>query len=154
MFKTVLVGVVIAASAAASFADPVNPDERKCPTEVRGVRITSMALRDGVAFMFTVAKPNQLRGLRSLLREAATIVEHESKLASLHPDPDVMPASNGDGSIPALDITVPNTPKGAMVSVRPEEASRIALIQQNARNFELFWSTHTCVDTPKMAARS
>ncbi len=125
--------------------------ERKCPSEVRGVRITSSVLRDGVAFTFVVAKPTQLAGLRSLLREAATLIEHESKLAALHPDPDIMPTSDGDGAIPALDISVRNTPTGAIVSVRPEVARQVALIQYNARNFELFWSSHTCVDTPKMA---
>lgn len=147
-----VLALAIVGTAGTSAADPMDSDERTCPTEVRGVRITSMTLRDGVAFKFTVAKHTQILGLRSLLREAASIIEHESKLAALHPDPDVMPTSTGEGSIPALDISVRNTPTGAIVSVRPEEVTRVALIQNNARNFELFWSTHTCVDTPKMAA--
>jgi hypothetical protein len=151
MFKVVLAGLAIAASAAPTLADPGDTDERECPTEVRGVRIASSVLRDGVAFTFTVAKPGQLSALRSLLREAASILEHDSKIAALHPDPDIMPASDGSGSIPALDISVRNTPTGAIVSVRPEEEKRIGLIQQNARSFELFWSTHDCVDTPRMA---
>jgi hypothetical protein len=148
--RTMLV-LAIVGTAASSAADPMDSDERKCPSEVRGVRVASSRIRDGVAFTFTVAKPTQLSGLRSLLRDAAMIIEHDSRLAALHPDPDVMPMSDGDGAVPALDISIRNTPTGAIVSVRPEEPTHVALLQHNARNFELFWSSHTCVDTPKLA---
>ncbi len=149
--RPALLALVLLGTAATSAADPADSDERTCPTEVRGVRIASSNLRDGVAFTFTVAHAKQLLGLRSLLREAAVIIEKETKLAALHPDPDVMPASDGTGSIPALDIAVRNTPTGVIVLVRPEEETKVPLIQHNARNFELFWSQHSCVDTPKMA---
>lgn len=141
--------VLVLAIAGVADADPLDPDERDCPTDVRGVRIASSALRDGVAFTFTVAKPTQLAGLRTVLRDAASIVERRSRLAALHPE--VMPTSDGAGDVPALAISVRNTPSGAIVSVRPEEPRQIALVQHNARSFELFWSQHACVDTPKLA---
>jgi hypothetical protein len=127
----------------------MDADERECPTEVRGVRITSMPMRDGIAFKFTVAKPKQLPGLRSLLREAAAIIEHRTRVAALHPE--VMPMSDGEGGVTALDISVKNTPNGAMVTVRPEDRVFVAQMQRNAHEFELFWSSHECVSVSAMA---
>lgn len=126
-------------------ADPMDSDERECPAEVRGVRITSAAMNGGVVFTFTARRATQVPALRSLLREAAVIIEQHTKIAALHPDPDVMPGSDNDGLVPALDISVKNSNTGVIVTVRPEEKSQMNLLRIGARNFELFWSTHRCV---------
>ncbi len=149
MLKPVLAAVALFAASAPARADVTQPDERECPAEVRGVRITSMPTRDGVAFMFTVAKRTQLPGLRSLLRDAAAIIEHRTRVAALHPE--VMPMSDGEGGVTALAITVKNTPTGAMVTVRPEDRVFVTQMQRNAREFEMFWSSHECVSVPAMA---
>jgi hypothetical protein len=138
---------VTAAASPVAFDDP----ERECVDEVRGVRIASSPLRDGIAFVFTVPKPRQVDGLRTLLRNAANLVEQQTHVAALHPDE--MPASDGNGAIPALTITVRNTPQGAIVSVRPELALHIPLLHANARDFERYWSSHECVSVPLMANR-
>lgn len=152
MFKLAvraLAGVTILAATSLAVADPLDPDGRECPSEVRGVRISSHAVRGGVAFTFTAPKATQLPGLRSLLREAAAIVEHQTKLAALHPE--VMPTSDAADSIAGLDISVKNVPMGAIVTVRPDDTLHVALLQQNARGFERFWATHACVSAPALA---
>jgi hypothetical protein len=135
----------IAVTATATSADPRDSDERECPAEVRGVRITSTAMNGGVVFTFTARRATQVPALRILLREAATLIEQQTKLAALHPDPDIMPGSDNDGLVPALDISVKNSHLGAIVTVRPEEKAQMNLLRIGARNFELFWSTHDCV---------
>lgn len=149
MFKLVLVAATLVATVATARADSDATDERECPAEVRGVSIASSVTRGGVAFTFRAANPRQLPALRSLLREAAAIIEHQSRLAALHPE--VMPTSDGDGAVSALDIAVKDTPTGAIVTVRPEERAFIWTLQRNARELERFWSTHACVSTPMMA---
>jgi hypothetical protein len=152
MFKLAVVaavGVTVLASTAIAVADPLDPDERECPADVRGVRIASAPVKGGVAFMFTARKATQLPGLRSLLRDAASIVERQTQLAALHPE--VMPSSDPADSVAALDITVRNAPMGAIVTVRPEDTLHVALLQQNAHDFELFWASHACVSEPAMA---
>lgn len=124
-------------------------DERECVAEVRGVRIASTPLNDGIAFVFTVARPKQLDGLRALLRGAAAMVERHTHLASIHPDE--MPMADGEGAVPALSINVRNTPRGAIVTVRPELSLYVPLLQSSAHSFERFWSSHECVSVPAMA---
>ena len=149
MFKLVLVSATLVAATTSVHADATNPDERECPTEVKGVRISAMPIRDGVAFKFSVAKATQLPGLRALLREAAAIIEHQTRVAALHPE--MMPLADGEGAVTALDISVKDTPSGAMVTVRPDDKVFVSTMQRNAHQFEKFWSAHECVSTSMVA---
>ncbi len=149
MLRVALTAAIVAGSLAPAAASPRDPDERTCPADVRGVRVASSPLRDGVAFVFTVVERRQLAGLRTLLRDTASIVQQQSKYASQHPD--VMPTSDGAGAMPALAISIRNTPTGAIVSVRPEQILYVSMLQHNARGFELYWSSHACVSVSAMA---
>lgn len=149
MLRVALLAAIVAGSIVPAAASPREPDERTCPSDVRGVRVVSSPLRDGVAFVFTVVEPRQVAGLRALLRNTASIIEQQSKYASQHPD--VMPTSDGEGAVPALAISIRNTPTGAIVTVRPEQILYVSMLQHNARSFELYWSSHACVSVSAMA---
>ena len=93
---------------ATSFADkddkePLKHDRKmyaRVPEPLRGVQLSLEPTSGGVAVRFTTVNKGELEDLRSLLREAATLIEYHTKLAALHPEerqsmPDEIPAIPG-----------------------------------------------------------
>ncbi len=144
--KHVLISALVIAWPAIAISDPVaknQDDEVKCPDAVRGVAMTVQQIDGGVTLKFTAAKKEQLTDLRLLLREAATTIEHHSKLLALHPE---QLQNNPDaGAIPAVDIDVKDTAMGALVTIHPENPSQLSAVRAQAQGFEQFWAKNNCV---------
>jgi hypothetical protein len=140
---------VLTATTTSAMGDPpaINTDEddahADCPQAVRGVDVSRKSIDGGVSFKFTTHDKAQLDDLRVLLREAATLIEHHSKLAALHPEQ--MQVNADAFVIPAVDIDVKDTPMGAQITVRAEDPTQLGEVRAQAIAFEEFWDRSTCI---------
>ena len=143
-------GVIVAMMAVsttvtADTTKPVIPghERMQCPDAVRGVDMARETVRGGVAFKFTTSNRLQLPSLRALLREAATMIEHHSKLAALHPEQ--MPVHGGVPSFPVVDIDVKDIATGARITVHAENTDELPALRELGTAFEEFWDKNACV---------
>src|SRR5262245_42142748 len=111
-----------------SFADQpdttmINEDDvlLECPEALRGVQLSLEPVAGGVAVRFTTPNKKELDDLRSLLREAATLIEYHTKLAALHPEE--RQSLPNEVVIPAVDIDVKDIKSGAQIIIKPDDPS-------------------------------
>ena len=113
-----------------------------------------MAVREvgsGVSISFSTKRAEQVAPLRLLLREVAIMIEHQSKLAALHPE--LVEAGPGQIVLPAVDIDVRDTAAGALVSVSAENLADLEPLRTHARELEQIWRESTCVKETQASAR-
>lgn len=142
-----LAGVIAVMSAmtTTAVADPTaieNEADTECPQAVRGVDVSRKSIDGGVSFKFIAHDKKQLDDLRLLLREAATLIEHHSKLAALHPEQ--MQVNAESFAIPAVDIDVKDITMGAQITVRAEDPKQLDEVRAQALAFEEFWDRSSC----------
>jgi hypothetical protein len=148
--KLAAVAVVLTAHAALG-APPTLPNKSEdtgelgsqCPEAVRGVALSIEKREGGVTIDFSTRHKDQLPALRHLLREAATLVEHHSKLLALHPE--LLDNSDQMLALPAMDIDVRDTARGAKILVRPENPGEIGTVRAQADDLKEFWDKSPCV---------
>ncbi len=133
---------------ATSFAD--DKDQTKdadllteCPEPLRGVELSLEPVSGGVAVKFTTRNKKELDDLRSLLREAATLIEYHTKLAALHPEE--RQSLPNEVVIPAVDIDVKDIRGGAQIIIRPDDPSEISEVRAQARKLEEAWGESPCM---------
>jgi len=132
---------------ATSFAD--TPDKKEedllseCPEPLRGVQLSLEPVSGGVAVKFTTTNKKELDDLRSLLREAATLIEYHTKLAALHPEE--RQSLPNEVVIPAVDIDVKDIRGGAQIIIRPDDPSEISEVRAQARKLEEAWGESPCM---------
>jgi len=114
----------------------------ECPDAVRGVDLSVRKLDGGVTLEFTTKHQARVIELRHLLRDLANIVEHHSKLIALHPD---LVDSSYMVEVPAVDIDVRDTVKGARVFVRPENPGEVGTVRAEADALVELWNKSACV---------
>ena len=87
---TILMATTATALGAPQTVSPQHSDDSddaaQCPDAVRGVSMTIEKRAGGVTIDFKTKQKDQVTALQHLLREAATLVEHHSKLVALHPE--------------------------------------------------------------------
>ena len=113
-----------------------------CPLAVRGVEMSLKQNNEAVVLDFSTRDTQQRNDLQRLLREASAMIEYESKVAALRPDQQL----SRDGiRIPAVDIDVRLTKKGATLIIRPDEAKDGPAVLVHAQSFKEFWDANTCI---------
>jgi len=125
-------------------------DKTECPEAVRGADIVVQDVDGGVSLTFTTPKPKQVADLRKLVREAGTVVEHQTKLAALHPE--LVDKSSAKTVIPAVDIDVKDVSTGAQAMVRAEDPKQLAEVRSHAHQLEQEWDKSACVQAAKPPA--
>ena len=118
-----------------------------CPEVMQGVNVSAEAVKKGVALEFTTPRQDQVKELRSQLRELGRTLEEESKAG-----PGREPAPQGtekqatpEEAVPPLDIAVKDIDSGARVIVRAERSGDVPQLRELAEGFEQFWATTDCV---------
>ncbi len=154
--------VILTATTATALAAPqtVAPKESddtdelaaQCPDAVKGVAMKIEKREGGVAIDFKAKQKDQVAPLQHLLREAATLVEHHSKLLALHPE--LVDDNTQMLSLPAMDIDVRDTANGARIMVRPENPGEIGSVRAQADDLKEFWDKNPCVQGLETAPTS
>jgi hypothetical protein len=156
--------VILTATTATAFGAPptVSPNDNdnddteelstQCPDAVKGVAMTIEKREGGVAIDFKTKQKDQVAPLQHLLREAATLVEHHSKLLALHPE--LVDDNTQMLSLPAMDIDVRDTASGARIMVRPENPGEIGSVRAQADDLKKFWDKNPCVQGLEAAPTS
>ena len=128
---------------AASPGDTTDPSIPQCPEAIRNVDLSVEKLEGGVTLQFRAKKKDQVGELRLMLRELATLVEHHSKLAALHPE--LVDNSQQMLVMPAVDIDVRDIASGAQIQIRPENPGEVGVIRAEADQLKQLWDDNDCV---------
>lgn len=149
-----LAGVAALATLALAETPRMEQEARSndCPDAVRGVALALGTTDGGVSLRFTTTRTKQLADLRLLLREAATVIEHQSKLAALHPE--LVERTEDKIVLPAVDIDVTDIATGAQVIVRAENPAELGQVRTHARELEQLWGKSQCVRGKAVASRN
>jgi hypothetical protein len=127
----------------------VIPSSEECPNVVRGVAMSLTNVREGVQLDFTAASKQQRGELEYLLREASAILEYYSKMAAL--EHSTLEARDGS-ALPAVDIHVRTTERGARVTVNVDEHKDLPALLVQAKSFKKFWDTSPCIQNADVQA--
>ncbi len=142
--KLVLLGALICAGSSHRLAaQPADDDD--CPDVLRDVSLSLAQSTGGATIDFTTDDKHAVADLRKLLREVSATLEYQSKLAALHPelvDADSEP-------IPPVHIIVRDTPNGAQVILRSEDARDAKKVLVHARKFQSAWDA-SCSRRPNV----
>lgn len=122
---------------------PSVSEESDCPLPLRGSSVTSTPIKRGVELVFTSATSAQVAGLRAHLREVATVVEQQTKLARASNEPDA-------DSIPLLDINVKNSAFGARVIIKTQKPLDVMALQDLGQGLQDAWPESSCGLGPSM----
>lgn len=108
-----------------------------CPDVLAGTKLVVANVAGGVTFRITTPERTNIATLRELVREIAVVVEAHAQSRAGEPfDPTV---------IPPLRMRVTNVTSGVLVTVRPDRARNVALVRDQARQVEAFWTEWACV---------
>lgn len=145
-YKVLLSTLVLSLTTAAG-AEPVPTDTDKqqseeCPNAVRGVELSLKQVPGGVTLQFLAPDTSQRIELERMLREAGALVEYQSKLAALRPG---QVLSHDGSAIPAVDIEVRPTKRGADVIIQAEQRSDAATVVAHAKSLKELWDGNACV---------
>lgn len=143
--KLVLLAALICAGSSHRLAAQPDDDDDDCPDVLRDVSLSLAQSTGGATIDFTTDDKQAVGDLRKLLREVSATLEYQSKLAALHPelvDADSEP-------IPPVHITVRNTPNGAQVILRSEDARDAKKVLVHARKFQSAWDA-SCTRRPNV----
>jgi len=148
-----LVGLGISWLTASAGADPIPnkvpiPDkqdetlngDQDCPDAMRGVSLAVKERPDGVALTFTTKDRGNLAELRKGVREAAAYLEFRSKMVQVHKDE----LESVADSMPALDISVKDSPKGVVATIRTEDKKDAHELVSQAHNLKESWDNSAC----------
>lgn len=120
----------------------------QCPAELQGIDVSAEQVKGGVALEVTTKGDAQsVAALRDDIDELVKAQQDEQRAQK-----QAEATGQGDpqaAQMPPLKVSVKDIKKGALVTVRPEEAQDLEQVREMAKRFEEFWASTGCAEGDK-----